>query len=242
MSLLFYVWGGPTDSLILIGSILLNHFLATKVQSSIQEIKRSWLRGGLTLNVLILVVFKYLDFMIENLNSLFSLFGTPIEISTYSLRLPLGISFFTFQQMSMLWDIYKSNSTDKLKLSETALYVSFFPQLIAGPIVRYHDIIDQIKNRSMSLELFRSGVQRFIIGLFRKVIIANTCGYLADQIMDQPTADLTTSLAWLGIVAYALQIYFDFSGYSDMAIGVGRMLGFRILENFNFPYISRSIQ
>ncbi|MGB0917623.1 MAG: MBOAT family O-acyltransferase, partial [Flavobacteriales bacterium] len=204
--------------------------------------KKRWLQVGIILNTLIILSFKYLGFISENLNVLFEAINAPITLDEIKLRLPLGISFFTFQQMSMLWDIYRTEEKRKLKLSETTLYVSFFPQLIAGPIVRYHDIIEQIKNRVQSVSLFHSGIQRFIIGLFKKVIIANTCAIIADDIMDASLAELSTPVAWLGIVAYAFQIYFDFSGYSDMAIGIGRMLGFRILENFNFPYVSRSIQ
>lgn len=245
LSLLFYAWGGPTDTLILLGSILLNHILAIRINSTNSETKRkNWLKIGIAINVSILLAFKYLGFLTQNLNALFEVVSAPISIPHLKIRLPLGISFFTFQQMSMLWDIYQQPTSEsrKLRISETALYVSFFPQLIAGPIVRYHDIIAQIKNRKLTVDLFHSGAQRFIIGLFRKVIIANTCGSLADSIIDAPITDVSTSVAWLGIVAYSLQIYFDFSGYSDMAIGIGRMLGFRILENFNFPYISTSIQ
>lgn len=241
-SLFFYAWGGVTDSLILIGSILLNHLIATRILSKEESSKKRWLQVGIVMNTLIILSFKYVGFISENLNLLFETINVPLSIEEIKVRLPLGISFFTFQQMSMLWDIYRTEEKRKLKLSETALYVSFFPQLIAGPIVRYHDIIDQIQNRIQSVSLFHSGIQRFIVGLFKKVIIANTCAIMADEIMDTSVAQLSTPVAWLGVVAYAFQIYFDFSGYSDMAIGIGRMLGFRILENFNFPYISRSIQ
>ncbi|MFT4981893.1 MAG: alginate O-acetyltransferase complex protein AlgI [Bacteroidia bacterium] len=240
LSILFYAWGGPTDTLILLGSILLNFLLAKRLQKSNSSI--AWLQIGIALNVLILLFFKYSGFIAENIVSLLEACSVSVTIKPIKVRLPLGISFFTFQQMSMLWDIYRSKSERKITLPETALYVGFFPQLIAGPIVRYHDIIDQIQNRTHSIGLFHSGIQRFIIGLFKKVIIANTCAVIADKYMDMPISELNTSMAWLGIVAYSFQIYYDFSGYSDMAIGIGRMLGFRILENFNFPYISRSIQ
>lgn len=156
--------------------------------------------------------------------------------------LPLGISFFTFQQMSLLWDVYRDEEYSKTRFSDIALYISLFPQLIAGPIVRFKDIADQLKKRVESIDLFRSGIQRFLIGLFKKVIIANTCGELADTIMANPIDEINTPVAWLGILAYTFQIYFDFSGYSDMAIGLGRMFGFKILENFNLPYIATSIQ
>jgi alginate O-acetyltransferase complex protein AlgI len=144
--------------------------------------------------------------------------------------------------MSLLWDVYRNPNYQKISFLNTALYISFFPQLIAGPIVRYDDIIHQIKTRKETLKIFNSGIHRFILGLFKKVIIANQLAQLADNIFSQPQDLLTSSTAWLGIIAYTFQIYFDFSGYSDMAIGLGRMFGFSILENFNFPYTSKSIQ
>jgi len=167
-SLFFYAWGGVTDSLILLGSILLNHLIATRIQGNVGTSKKRWLQIGIVTNTLIILSFKYLGFISENLNLLFEMVNVPLSIEQIKIRLPLGISFFTFQQMSMLWDIYRTEEKRKLKLAETALYVSFFPQLIAGPIVRYHDIIDQIRNRALSVNLFHSGVQRFIIGLFKR--------------------------------------------------------------------------
>ena len=133
------------------------------------------------------------------------------------------------------------HNIQKNSFSNIALYISLFPQLIAGPIVRYNDIVDQIKNRTESIVLFRSGIQRFLVGLFKKIIIANSCGEIADSIMGAPIDNINSTIAWLGIISYTFQIYFDFSVYSDMAIGLGRMFGFKILENFNFPYISQSI-
>ncbi len=157
-------------------------------------------------------------------------------------HLPLGISFFTFQAMSYLVDVYRGENQAQRSLVNVALYIALFPQLIAGPIVRYHDIASQIRDRVISLLLINSGIQRFIYGLAKKVLIANPLGLVADQVFAISGGDLTTGTAWLGLVCYTLQIYFDFSGYSDMAIGLGRMLGFRFLENFNYPYISRSIK
>lgn len=241
-SMLFYAWGGVGDTVILIGSILVNHVAATKIRSRTGVSRKQWLQIGISLNVLLIVSFKYLGFFTANLNLGLATLNPAISIPILKVGLPLGISFFTFQQMSMLWDIYLKQNVPKLKLSETALYVCFFPQLIAGPIVRYHDIIDQIRSRTMNVELFHSGVQRFIIGLFKKVIIANTCATLADPIFSTTLADISTQTAWLAAIAFTFQVYFDFSGYSDMAIGIGRMLGFRILENFNFPYVSNSLQ
>jgi alginate O-acetyltransferase complex protein AlgI len=241
-SLLFYAWGGVSYTLILIGSILVNYLFVKQIEKN-NSLKKTWLIIGLIVNILIIVLFKYLDFLIDNIN----IVGTAINsdfaaIPFQNIVLPLGISFFTFQQMSLIWDVYRNENTEKTTLPNIALYISLFPQLIAGPIVRYNDIVGQIKHRVYSFPLFRSGIQRFVLGLFKKVIIANTCGELADNIFNSSFDSLDTPTAWLGIIAYSLQIYFDFSGYSDMAIGLGRMFGFKILENFNFPYISKSIQ
>lgn len=232
-SLFFYAWGGVFYSIVLIISILLNFFIGRKVRKH----KKNWLIFGVVINLLILVTFKYLDFFIENLNLLFQSSIPPANIP-----LPLGISFFTFHGISFLTDIYRSEKEEPIRLDETTLYICFFPQLVAGPIIRYHDIIDQIRTRTITLIGLNKGIQRFIIGLFKKVVIANTVGALADQIMNENPGDLSSPAAWLGIVAYTLQIYYDFSGYSDMAIGLGSMLGFRIPENFNYPYIASSIQ
>lgn len=239
-SIIFYAWGGVSYSAVLLGSILVNFLIVRQIQKSS---KPNWLRLGMGFNIALLAVFKYANFFIENINAVFSSLAGPDDLLTeVNISLPIGISFFTFQQMSMLWDVYRKEFSGKIRLDETALYVSAFPQLIAGPIVKYHDIIDQIKDRTSSWELFRSGVIRFILGLFKKVVFANTCGAIADEIMGYPAAEIGFMTSWVGIICYALQIYFDFSGYSDMAIGLGRMFGFRILENFNFPYISRSIR
>ncbi len=219
------------------------NFLFAKMIGRTHRHRKKWLITGLTFNVIAIVIFKYLDFFIENINETVFLFSdkhTPIPLK--HIVLPLGISFFTFQQMSLLWDIYRNEHEQKTRFLNTALYISFFPQLIAGPIVRYNDIVSQIRNRTESIVLFRSGVRRFILGLFKKVIIANGVAQIADNIMDSSMENIDTPTAWLGIIAYAFQIYFDFSGYSDMAIGLGRMFGFKILENFNFPYISKSIK
>ncbi len=241
-SLIFYAWGGVSYCLILILSMVFN-FLFAKMIGRTHRHRKKWLITGLTFNVIAIVIFKYLDFFIENINETVFLFSdkhTPIPLK--HIVLPLGISFFTFQQMSLLWDIYRNEHEQKTRFLNTALYISFFPQLIAGPIVRYNDIVSQIRNRTESIVLFRSGVRRFILGLFKKVIIANGVAQIADNIMDSSMENIDTPTAWLGIIAYAFQIYFDFSGYSDMAIGLGRMFGFKILENFNFPYISKSIK
>ena len=240
-SLVFYAWGGVSYSVILIASILINFLFAKQIEKNTSS-KKKWLISGLIFNVLIIVSFKYLNFFIENINWVNSLVSkNSDEIQLLKIALPIGISFFTFQQMSMLWDLYRNSHKEKINLKNTALYISFFPQLIAGPIVRYDDIIDQLNKRKESIAQFRYGIQRFIIGLGKKIILANACGEIADNIMDLNLDFVDTPTAWLGIIAYTLQIYFDFSGYSDMAIGLGKMFGFTILENFNLPYISKSI-
>lgn len=232
-SLLFYAWGGVSYSIILIASILLNHFIGKKVNIK----SKAWLIVGVVLNLFILITFKYLNFFIENFNLLS---GSAIPLT--NIKLPLGISFFTFQGLSFLVDIYRSEEKRDLRLSETTLYICFFPQLIAGPIIRYNDIIEQIRSRVITLVTFNKGIQRFIIGLFKKVVLANGMGAIADQIMNSHITEISSAAAWLGIIAYALQIYYDFSAYSDMAIGLGAIFGFKILENFNYPYISKNIR
>lgn len=232
-SLGFYAWGGVSYSIVLALSILLNFFIGKKVRKQ----NKLWLVIGVVLNLLILITFKYLDFFIENINFFV---GSSIPMS--NIPLPLGVSFFTFHGISFLIDIYRSDKNEKIRLDETTLYICFFPQLVAGPIIRYHDIIDQIRTRTITLLGLNLGIQRFILGLFKKVIIANTAGAIADQIMDVNPDLLSSPVAWLGLLAYTLQIYYDFSGYSDMAIGLGAMLGFKIPENFNYPYIASSIQ
>jgi alginate O-acetyltransferase complex protein AlgI len=238
-SLLFYAWGGVSYTVVLILSIIFNFIVVKKINSTPQKV---WLQIGLLGNIVILLIFKYLDFFILNFNTLLAIIPNTTPLPSINLLLPLGISFFTFQQMSMLWDVYRDEKKHKITLLNTALYIGFFPQLIAGPIVRYHDIIDQIKHRSESAELFFSGVKKFVLGLFKKVILANQMALLADTVINEEYRFLASSAAWLGITAYSLQIYFDFSGYSDMAIGLARMFGFKIFENFNFPYISTSIK
>lgn len=240
-SILFYAWGGVSFTIVLLFSILLNYIFARQLSKHSKNHKR-WLYFGIGFNLLLLGTFKYLVFFVDLINDVSWLVSDSYKpFDDLKILLPLGISFFTFQQMSMLWDIYREKKSSKIRFLDTALYIGFFPQLIAGPIVRYHDIIDQIKKRTESIDLINSGITRFILGLFKKVVLANTCAMVADPIMALDATTLSTPAAWLGIAAYTLQLYFDFSGYSDMAIGLGRMFGFRILENFNFPYISKSV-
>jgi alginate O-acetyltransferase complex protein AlgI len=238
-SLLFYSWGEPDMVFLMIGSIIGNYFFGKAIWKS--KNKKKALIWGIIFNLTIISFFKYTAFLVENLNVLFLAGGIPpLEIP--KIRLPIGISFFTFQSISYLIDLYKKDAEFQEKISSTALYISLFPQLIAGPIVRYKDVAESIKNRKVSYDDIYAGSSRFIIGLSKKVLIANPMGYLADNIFGLEAANLSNPVCWLGAIAYSLQIYFDFSGYSDMAIGLGRIFGFNFPENFNFPYISKSIQ
>lgn len=203
---------------------------------------------GLTISILsnlsLLGFFKYFNFTFDNFNNFIELVGyegTYFE-NVPQIALPIGISFYTFQTMSYTIDVYRGNVKANHNFIDFAAYVTMFPQLIAGPIVRYIDINEQLRNKNISLSNFTKGVERFIIGLAKKVIIANSFASIADTLFAENYDSLSTPLIWLAIIAYAFQIYFDFSGYSDMAIGLGRMFGFNFLENFNYPYISRSIK
>ena len=196
---------------------------------------------GVLINIWLLLSFKYANFITDNINEVLSIFGLPTIYLT-PIHLPLGISFFTFQAISYIFDIYRKDVKAQKNIYNLALYISLFPQLIAGPIVRYNDVAKQITKRRHSLNLFASGLQRFILGLSKKILIANNLGEVADNIFALSLNDVTMPLAWIGILAYTLQIYFDFSGYSDMAIGLGRMFGFQFHENFNYPYISRTLR
>ena len=241
-SLLFYAWGEQFYVLVMLASIGLNYVFGLLLNRECRPRLQKIILGlGIVANLGVLIFFKYANFVLENINSLLSL----IEISAVEYpptHLPIGISFFTFQALSYIIDVYKKTTSAQRNIFSLGLYISSFPQLIAGPIVRYHDVARQIVSRSHSLESFSSGIERFVFGLAKKVLIANPMGGMADAIFALETSTMSTGTAWLGIACYTLQIYFDFSGYSDMAIGLGRMFGFRFLENFNYPYISRSIQ
>jgi len=241
-SLLFYAWGGVSFTFIMIGSIAVNYTVGRQIAKRHDKNgAKTVLVLGLVFNLLLLGIFKYANFIVENINSLAEWINLePINMNR--IYLPIGISFFTFQAISYIIDVYKKKTPVQKNLVNLALYISLFPQLIAGPIVRYHDIAEQLRNRIPGLKMFASGVERFIIGLAKKVLIANTFALVADKIFTLELVEMSTSIAWLGAIAYTFQIYFDFAGYSDMAIGLGRMFGFNILENFNFPYISKSIR
>ncbi|MEE9446544.1 MAG: MBOAT family protein [Arenicellales bacterium] len=242
-SLLFYAWGEMGYVLLMLLSIAMNWLIGLGIDAKKRQGRtaKSVLTIGVILNLLPLAFFKYGNFFVDNLNlMLVHLHFDTIELN--ALHLPIGISFFTFQAISYIVDVYRDEATVQKRPVNLALYIALFPQLIAGPIVRYRDIDKAITERQTRLEDISSGILRFIAGLGKKVLIANTMGAVADQIFSLPMENVSTSLAWLGILAYSLQIYFDFSGYSDMAIGLGRIFGFHFLENFNYPYISRSIQ
>ena len=260
-SLFFYAWGETYLVLLMIASIFVNWGLGLWIGASDEQGRRRLgLVVGVVFNLGLLVVFKYADWLwavlghglaaiglvAEPFAPLGSLLEGELSRQVFldargGIRLPIGVSFFTFQALSYVIDVYRRNVDTQRSVVSFATYLSLFPQLIAGPIVRYHDVAQQIDNRKVTLDGFSYGVRRFVIGLGKKMLVANTVARIADQVFDLPAAELTPAVAWLGILGYTLQIYFDFSGYSDMAIGLGHMFGFRFLENFNYPYISRSI-
>lgn len=238
-SLLFYGWGEPKFVFVMMASIILNWFFALiidKYRSDKVKV-RVFMTTMVIANLSILFVFKYLMFTLNNINYLF---GSKIIVP--KITLPIGISFFTFQAMSYVIDIYRQKGEVQKNPMNVALYIAFFPQLIAGPIVRYETIAEQIKNRKENFDDFCDGICRFIVGFGKKVLISNNVAIIADVAFKMNTTnELTVGMAWLGAIAYTFQIYFDFSGYSDMAIGLGKMFGFHFLENFNYPYISKSV-
>jgi alginate O-acetyltransferase complex protein AlgI len=241
-SLLFYAWGEAPYLALVLGSVAFNFAVGGAIGRSGDPVaRRRWLVLGVVGNLAALAVFKYADFAVANVNALAPILAiTPVALA--AIPLPLGISFFTFHAISYVVDVYKGNAHAERNVPRFALYILLFPQLIAGPIIRWRDIAGQLPLREQRMADFAYGVRRFVLGLGKKVIIANTLGAVADRIFALPGSELTTPLAWLGLACYTLQIYFDFSGYSDMAIGLMRMFGFRILENFDYPYIARSIR
>jgi alginate O-acetyltransferase complex protein AlgI len=239
-SLVFYAWGEPLMILLMLVVSGLNYLFGLWV-SGFSSHRRWYLAIVIILNVLVLIVFKYLDFLVENLNLVLSKMGmTPLPLP--GLPLPMGISFFIFQALTYVVDVYRRHAEVSRKFSDVLLYISLFPQLVAGPIVRYEEIAGQIRSRATNWARVLSGAERFVKGLAKKVILADSLSVPVDAIFKLPASELSFGLAWLGIIAFALQIFFDFSGYSDMAIGIGRAIGFDFPENFNQPYRSRSIQ
>ena len=239
VNLVFYGWGEPVYILLMLFSICLNYFaglLVARYRGEKPRRARAALVINTVLNLALLFFFKYYDLVAATLSRL-----PGVEIPALGLALPIGISFYTFQSMSYPIDVFRGDGSVQRSFIKFGTFVALFPQLIAGPIVRYKDIDDQLDGRRESAEKFAAGVERFVIGLAKKVLIANNIGLLWDVYADSPAASLTCVGAWLAAAAFSLQIYFDFSGYSDMAIGLGKMLGFDFLENFNYPYISRSV-
>lgn len=239
-SLFFYAYGEPKFIFIMCLSIVINYIFGFLIHFTSNKSllkKRLVLIFTVVFNVGLLFYYKYYDFFIENVNGIFGL-----ELPLKHIVLPIGISFFTFQIMSYIFDLYMGKIELQKNIFKLALYISFFPQLIAGPIVRYIDIEKQINKRYVNVDDFAEGLKRFIIGLGKKVLIANTFAMPADEIFSMHPSETSILLLWGGAIAYTLQIYFDFSGYSDMAIGLGRMFGFKFLENFNYPYIARNMQ
>ncbi len=235
-SLFFYTWGEPRFVPVLAASVLINYYTANLLQSTRR--RRLGLALGLVANVLLLGFFKYINFISLNLHALTGYF---IPGAAKVDRIPLGISFFTFQAMSYLVDVYRGDAVAEKRIGTVALYITMFPQLIAGPIVRFKDIVEAIHARTVELEQVAIGARVFVIGLASKVLIANTLAIPADAAFGLAEGQLGADLAWFGLLCYTLQIYFDFAGYSWMAIGLGHMLGFRLPRNFDLPYYSHSI-
>lgn len=237
-SLLFYAYGEPVYVLLMIGSAFFSWLCAVLIDAGRSPVfRRAILALSVTVSILLLVVFKYAGFLTECVNAVFHL-ALPVP----QIRLPIGISFFTFQALSYVIDVYRKDTKAEHSFPLVLLYISFFPQLIAGPIVKYHDVAVQIRGRHADSSDIQSGLRRFLEGLCKKILIANVCAQASDAVFSADLPMLTAPLAWVGAAAYMLQIYYDFSGYSDMAIGLGRMFGFHFLENFNYPYISGSIR
>ena len=234
-SLIFYAWGEPVYVFLMFGCVVLN-YLAGRGIGALKGGARRWaLIAGLTGNLLILGTFKYMGFLVATLGDI------GITVSAPTIALPIGISFYTFQSISYLVDVYRGESPMQRRFLNLLLYISMFPQLIAGPIVRYGTVAHEICDRRVTASDLYDGIYRFLIGLGKKVIIANQLSEISDQFLVNGLADLSTTGSWIGVVAFTFQIYFDFSGYSDMAIGLGRCLGFHFNENFDHPYCCRSI-
>ena len=239
VNLVFYGWGEPVYILLMIFTIVLDYYagiLVARCKAKGNDRGARWAVGiSLGLNLAILFFFKYWVLMATTLQH----FG--LMVPTFNLTLPIGISFYTFQTMTYPVDIYRGDAELPKNLVSFGTFVTLFPQLIAGPIIKYKELADQMNYRTHSPEQFASGVQVFTVGLAKKVLLANNIGKLWDAFLALPADQLTTAGAWLGVVAFSFQLYFDFSGYSDMAVGLGRMLGFEFLRNFNYPYISKSV-
>lgn len=237
-SLVFYAWEEPVYLFLMLLSILFNYFSGLDIARNLQD-KRAAKRSlvfNLIINLAVLGFFKYEGFVLDTLNGIL-----PVHISYHALPLPIGISFYTFQILSYIIDVYRGNVKVQTNLPNFALYVTMFPQLIAGPIVQYADVDEQLASREVSRTKFGEGSMYFIRGLAKKVLLANTSGMIFTEVSGLAKGNIAVMTAWLGAFAYMFQIYFDFSGYSDMAIGLGKMFGFEFNMNFNYPYVSKSI-
>lgn len=235
-SLVFYAYGEPIYVILLVASSAGNYILA-RLTGECPKIRKLTMTLAVVINLGLLVIFKYSGFLVETFNSV-----TGAGIPVPHVRMPIGISFFTFQALSYVIDVYRGDASVQKNFGKVLLYISFFPQLIAGPIVKYHDVEAEINNRKQTPEEIGKGIRRFIAGLSKKILIANTMGLVADNLFGAAATGITGPGAWLRAVSYMLQIYFDFSGYSDMALGLGMMFGFHFHENFDYPYISASIR
>ena len=236
-SLLFYAYGEPKYVLLMIFSIVMNYLFGRLLDSENERLRRMIVGLAVCVNLALLFVFKYLDMVLKTVNQI-----SHSSIPMANLALPIGISFFTFQALSYVIDVYRRDVEAEKNLFHVMLYISFFPQLIAGPIVKYHDIQEQIRSRKTDSGEIAAGMRRFILGLAKKVLISNVMAVTADALFAAPMGEMNILSAWTAAIAYLFQIYFDFSGYSDMAIGMGRIFGFTFQENFRYPYISQSIQ
>lgn len=244
-SLLFYAWGAPKFLPVVLGLGIVDYYISHRIAAAnevpaTQRRAKVLLALGVTMHLSVLAYFKYSNFFVGQINDLVGMFGLePFQWT--KVILPIGISFITFEEISYLCDVYRGDARPARRLSHYVLFLTLFPHSIAGPIFRWKDLEAQLESRTHSWELARSGFERFAIGLAKKVLIADSVGVIADGVFAMPAGQLSPMLAWLGAVAYAVQIYFDFSGYSDMAIGLGRLIGFRFKENFNRPYVSASV-
>ena len=235
MSLVFYAWGDPVCVLLMMFTAFANYFCGLRIAAAKdQTVQKRWLAVSVVASLAFLVFFKYTGFFLSNLNRI-----PGVRLPGFQIAMPIGISFYTFQAMSYTIDVYRGEANVQRSYADFLLYVSLFPQLIAGPIVRYVDVQNEIVRRKTTAEDFVVGITRFAVGLAKKLLLANYCGSAADKLLKGTDASVLGG--WLGLILFAFQIYFDFSGYSDMAIGLGRMLGFHFKENFDYPYICSSI-
>lgn len=232
-SLIFYAWGEPRYLFLMLFVILWNYIAGIVIDKIKIELKKIVCICSVLVNIGILCNYKYIDFFIDNINYFFNQ-----HLELYNVVLPIGISFYIFQSLSYTIDVYRCVVPAQYNLLKFALYVSLFPQLVAGPIVKYKDVMQYLEHRNETIDDVVYGLRRFIVGLGKKVILANTMGEVADKIFSSGPSDISISIAWLGAVAFTLQVFYDFSGYSDMAIGLGRIFGFKFQENFNYPYVS----